>query len=151
MAPIKPVIIRTDINKKHYLPLLLAGDESETMIDRYLAHCDLYVGFIDGDPVAVCATVNIDDTTVEVKNLAVRSDLRRQGLGRHMLGHIEQLNPGKKIILGTGESPSTLRFYEACGYTYSHRIPGFFTDNYPHPIIEEGITLRDMIYLMKDN
>lgn len=100
-------------------------------------------------PIAVVMTVCIDSTTVEVKNLAVADGFRRQGYGRRMLRHIENRHPGKAIVLGTGETPSTLRFYRSCGFTYSHRIPDFFTDNYPEPIIEEGVRLRDMIYLKK--
>ena len=34
-------IIETDNNKKQYLPLLIMGDESESMIDRYLRHRSL--------------------------------------------------------------------------------------------------------------
>lgn len=71
------------------------------------------------------------------------------GFGRRMLEHVEKLNTNKSIILGTGETPSTLRFYEKCGYRYSHRVPDFFTNNYSNPIIEEGVLLRDMIYLKK--
>lgn len=82
-------------------------------------------------------------------NLAVVAEHRRHGVGRAMLGHVESLLGGCKFILGTGETPSTLRFYHNCGYTYSHRVPDFFTDNYNHPIIEEGIQLKDMIYLSK--
>ena len=100
-------------------------------------------------PIAVVMTVSIDSTTVEVKNLAVADGFRRQGYGRRMLRHIENRHPGKNILIGTGETPSTLRFYKSCGFTYSHRIPDFFTDNYPDPIIEEGVRLRDMIYLKK--
>lgn len=44
---------------------------------------------------------------------------------------------------------SMLAFYGHCGFTYSHRIPDFFLKNYPHPIIEDGILLKDMIYLQK--
>jgi len=142
-------IIEVDNDKKKYLPLLLIGDESETMIDRYLDSGTLYVGLFNYKPIAVCVTVNLDPDTVEIKNLAVDAEYRRQGYGRRMLESVETQHSNKKIILGTGETPSTLRFYESCGYSYSHRIPNFFTDNYPAPIVEEGITLRDMIYLEK--
>lgn len=141
----------TEINndKKQYLPLLLIGDESETMIDRYLDNGTLYVCLFNGKPIAVCVTLNLDPNTVEIKNLAVEAEYRRHGYGRRMLEYVESRHSNKKIILGTGETPSTLRFYESCGYSYSHRIPNFFTDNYPTPIIEEGVTLHDMIYLEK--
>lgn len=147
----KLIIVKIKRNKKQYLPLLLLGDESESMIDRYIDCGTLYVGFINDEPVAVCVAMSHDTDIVEVKNLAVTAGFRRQGLGRRMLKHIECQYPGNLIVLGTGETPSTLRFYESCGYSYSHRIANFFTDNYPAPIIEEGVTLRDMIYLKKDN
>ena len=137
-------------DKKQYLPLLIIGDESERMIDRYIADSDLFIGFIDEKPIAACAAMDIDDSTVEIKNLAVDPMYRRQGIGGRMLEHVEAVNRQKMIILGTGETPSTLRFYAGCGYTYSHRIPDFFTDNYPDEIVEEGITLHDMVYLKKN-
>ena len=143
------LITKVDKDKKQYLPLLLIGDESETMIERYLDPGTLYVGLFNGKPIAVCVTLNLDPNTVEIKNLAVEDKYRRHGYGRRMLEYVESQHSNKKIILGTGETPSTLRFYKSCGYSYSHRIPYFFTDNYPTPIIEEGVTLRDMIYLEK--
>lgn len=142
-------ITEVDKDKKQYLPLLLTGDESETMIDRYLDSGTLYIGALNDKPIAVCVTIHIDPDTVEIKNLAVEEEYRRHGYGRRMLEHVESHHSSKKFILGTGETPSTLRFYKSCGYSYSHRIPDFFIDNYPAPIIEEGVTLRDMIYLEK--
>lgn len=136
-------------DKRRYLPLLLVGDESEAMIGRYLDRGALYVGRIGGETAAVCVVTDEGEGVFEIKNLAVRADLRRRGIGRRMLLHAESLHPGCTIMLGTGETPSTLRFYASCGYGYSHRVPGFFTDNYPAPIVEEGVTLRDMIYLSK--
>lgn len=142
-------IIEIRRDKKRYLPLLIIGDESERMIDRYLDRGRLFVGRYDGIPVAVCVTVDAGNSTVEIKNLAVNPEYQRKGFGRKMLEHVEHTNHGQEIILGTGETPSTIRFYQSCGYVYFHRIPDFFTDNYPDPIIEEGVTLRDMIYLRK--
>ena len=144
-------IVEIKNDKKRFIQLLLIGDESEAMIDRYLQKGNLYVGISNDISIAVCVTMIIDNTTVEIKNLAVRPDFHRCGFGRLMLKHVECENPDKSIILGTGETPSTLRFYEKCGYRYSHRIPNFFTDNYSNPIIEEGVILRDMVYLRKDN
>jgi len=53
------------------------------------------------------------------------------------------------MLVGTGDSPLSIPFYEHCGFTYSHRIPDFFTKNYDHPIIEDGKLLTDMVYLRK--
>lgn len=135
--------------KERFLDLLLIGDEQEDMVRRYLDSCRLFAGFADGKAVACCAAVRIDAGVVEIKNLAVLPEYRRMGIGRAMLLHAEHAHPRDTFVLGTGETPSTLRFYESCGYRYSHRIPRFFADNYDHPIVEEGVTLCDMLYLRK--
>ena len=119
------------------------------MIMKYLDRGNLYVGSMDNKDVAVIVTVEKDNGSVEIKNLAVDAAFRRRGIGRKMLVYVEKLYPDNKIILGTGETPSTLRFYRSCGYRYSYRISNFFTDNYPNPIVEEEVTLRDMVYLYK--
>ncbi len=136
-------------DRRVYLPLLLEGDESEEMIGRYLDSGRLYVGFLGGKAVAVCVVVERDGGSVEVKNLAVDAAWRRKGYGRRMLEHVWREYPGKDIYLGTGEVPSTLGFYKACGFEYSHRVADFFVDNYPHPITEDGVVLRDMVYLLR--
>ena len=129
--------------------LLLIGDESEAMIERYISSCKVYVGLHCDEIAAVCAVMPECGGQVEIKNLAVRPDLQRHGIGHSMLRFVEALYPGKTIILGTGETPSTLRFYKSCGYRVSHIVPDFFSENYPYPIIEEGVRLRDMVYLAK--
>ena len=53
------------------------------------------------------------------------------------------------LQVGTGDSPSTIPFYEKCGFVRSHIIPNFFTENYNHPIYEDGIQLVDMVYLKR--
>lgn len=136
-------------NKIQFLDLLLIGDEQEDMIDIYIEHSRLFIGYISGMSIACCAVDTIADEVIEIKNLAVLPKYRSRGVGRLMLKHVETLFPGKTIQLGTGETPSTLRFYHNCGYRLSHRIPDFFIDNYDHPIVEEGILLKDMIYLSK--
>ena len=53
------------------------------------------------------------------------------------------------MLVGTGDVPSAISFYEHCGFTISHRIENFFIDNYDHPIYEEGELLTDMVYLKR--
>ncbi|MCI9607472.1 MAG: GNAT family N-acetyltransferase [Muribaculaceae bacterium] len=135
--------------KGAYMNLLLIGDEQQDMVELYLENCRLFIGFIDNEAVGCIACTEVSDTLVEVKNLAVTEGFRNRGIGRSLLEHIESLYPHRDIQLGTGETPSTLRFYANCGYRYSHRIADFFTAHYTHPIIEEGVVLRDMVYLRK--
>ena len=58
-------------------------------------------------------------------------------------------NEFKILQVGTGDSPLTVPFYEKCGFVRSHSVKNFFTENYDHPIIENGVQLVDMIYLRK--
>lgn len=137
--------------KKDFLPLLLLGDEQESMIDRYLERGDLYALFLEERAIAVAVVTDEGDGLCELKNLAVDETFRRQGYGSYLLNELcsryaEQFHT---MQLGTGESPLTLPFYEANGFVISHRIPHFFLDHYDHPIIEAGVLLVDMVYLKK--
>ena len=53
------------------------------------------------------------------------------------------------LIVGTGESPLTLPFYQKLGFEIFDRKKDFFTNNYDHPIFEDGHQLVDMIMLKK--
>lgn len=143
--------IREILNdKKRYLPLLLLADEEEAMIDRYLERGMLYV--LDDDGVkGLCVVTDEGDGVLEIKNLAVEPDFRRKGYGRALIEFVADRYRDRFTILqvGTGESPATLPFYERCGFVRSHRVPGFFVQNYPRPIIEAGVRLVDMIVLRR--
>lgn len=144
-------IIQVYTDKKRCLPLLLLGDEQESMIDKYLSDADLFVGISDGNPIAVAAVCTVGDDSVELKNLAVLPACQKLGYGRQMLDFVcnRYRASASLLLVGTGEVPATRGFYEHCGFTYSHRIPDFFTANYHHPIYEQDILLRDMVYLKK--
>lgn len=142
-------IVKVEQDKKQYLDLLLLADEQEDMIDRYLEAGDLYV-LRDEETVGVCVVLPLSDTEAEIKNIAVRPDAQRRGYGKAMIAYALRLcgeRGLRTVYVGTGECPGILGFYRSCGFAESHWIPGFFTDNYDHPIIEEGILLVDMVYL----
>lgn len=87
----------------------------------------------------------------EVKNLAVTMGFQRHGVGRALLDFAAaRYAPTHDALqVGTGDSPLTVPFYEACGFARSGVLPNFFIDNYDHPIIEAGVQLRDMVYLRR--
>lgn len=134
-------------NKKRYLNLLLLADEQESMIDRYLERGTMYA-LDDGGVKAVCVVTDEGEGVLEIKNLAVLPACQRKGYGRKFVEFIEQKYRGAYKILqvGTGDSPLTIPFYEACGFVRAYVVPNFFTYNYDHPIYEGGVQLRDMVY-----
>ena len=144
-------IIKINERKKRYLPLLLLGDEQESMIDRYLEAGELYVLREGETPLVVCVVTRPAADTAEIKNLAVDPRFQRRGLGRRMVDFVAAAYAGRcsRLLAGTGDSPLTVPFYLACGFTLSHRVPDFFTQNYDHPIFEGGIQLRDMVYFRR--
>ena len=138
-------------NKKDFLPLLLLGDEQESMIDRYLDRGRLFIRFRQETPICCALVTDEGDGICELKNIAVAPAFQRKGIGSEMLAFLtEKLQADfHTLLVGTGESPLTLPFYEQNGFTYHHRIRNFFTDNYDHPIVEAGVLLTDMIVLQK--
>ena len=138
-------------NKKKYLPLLLIADEQESAIDAYLERGRLYVMEDDGVR-AVCVVTDEGDGILEIKNLAVSAPWQCCGYGRAFVEYIRRRYRGAfhTLQVGTGDSPLTIPFYEACGFVKSHRVRNFFIDHYDHPIYEGGVRLVDMIYLRRD-
>ena len=139
------------VDKKRFLPLLLLADEQESMIDRYLERGDLFVMNDGQRTIAVAVVTDEGDGTCELKNLAVAPDRQRKSYGRQMVEFLcrHYADVCHTMLVGTGDSRRTVSFYKNNGFTYSHTVPGFFTANYDHPIIEEGKTLTDMIYFRK--
>lgn len=135
-------------NKKQFLPLLLLADEQESMIDRYLNRGTMYV--LDDEGIkGACVVSDEGNGILEIKNIAVYPSYQRRGYGKALIDFIIKKYRGKYSLLqlGTGESPSTIGFYEKCGFIRSHIVKDFFTDNYERPIYEDGVLLKDMIYL----
>ena len=138
-------------NKKQFLDLLLLADEQEDMIDKYLERGDLFALY-DDNVKSVCVVVPIDSETCELKNIATDEKYQGKGYGRALIQFITDFykNDYKTMLVGTGETPAILSFYKSCGFIRSHRVKNFFTDNYDHPMFEDGIQLVDMIYLKKN-
>ncbi|MDD4500278.1 MAG: GNAT family N-acetyltransferase [Bacteroidales bacterium] len=101
---------------------------------------------------SVCVVVPLDSETCELKNIATYPQYQGKGYGRALISFISDFykNNYKTMLVGTGETPAILSFYESCGFVKSHRVKNFFTDNYDHPMFEGDIQLVDMVYLKKD-
>jgi len=144
-------IIEIKNNKKKYINLLLLADEQEDMIERYLYRGTMYVLYNNGVR-AVCVVTDEGGGVLEIKNIAVYPNFQRHGYGKYLISFIEQKykKSFKTIKVGTGDSPITVPFYEACGFAQTYHLKNFFIDNYNHPIIECGKQLVDMIYFEKN-
>lgn len=137
-------------NKKQYLSLLLLADEQEDMIDRYIERGTMYI-LEDNGVKSQCIVTDEGNGILEIKNIATYPDFQKKGYGKALIEFIANKFKGEYSILqvGTGDVPSTISFYEKCGFNRSHVIKNFFVDNYNHPIYENDIQLVDMIYLQR--
>lgn len=137
-------------NKKRHLDLLLLADEQEDMIDKYLEDGDMFALY-DDDLKTVCVVLAIDKDTCELKNIATYDHYQGKGYATTLINYLSNhyKDNFQSMLVGTGDLPSILSFYESCGFEKSHYIRNFFTDNYDHPMFEDGVQLVDMVYLKK--
>ena len=135
-------------NKKDFLDLLLLADEQESMIDEYLQRGELFALY-DGDLKSVCVVTQESDDVCELKNIATYEKYQGRGYAGKLINHVFSHYKGKfrAMLVGTGDVPWIIQFYENNGFKTSHRIKNFFTDNYDHPMFEDGVQLVDMVYL----
>jgi len=139
-------------DKKEFLELLLLADEQESMIDRYLERGDMFVLYDDG--LKACCVVTCEGERIyEIKNIATISFFQRQGYGKRLIQFLFEHYQGRcsEMLVGTGDVPSTRSFYEHCGFTISHRVENFFTDNYDHPMYEDGEQLVGGYDIFEEN
>ena len=143
-------IRKVETDKKQYLDLLLLADEQEDMIDRYLERGTMYVLEDDGVK-AACVVTDEGDGVLELKNIAVELGFQGKGYGKALVDFLIEACAGLYTVLqvGTGDSPSTIPFYESCGFRRHHLVKNFFIDHYDHPIYECGMRLVDMVYLQR--
>ena len=100
---------------------------------------------------AECVVTDEGNGILEIKNIATNPKFQGMGYGKSLIDFVANKYKNKFSILqvGTGDSPATIGFYIKCGFSHSHIIKNFFTDNYNRPIYEEGVKLVDMIYLRR--
>jgi GNAT superfamily N-acetyltransferase len=144
-------------NKKQFLDLLLLADESEEMIDKYLERGDLFALYDDdvhaGARIlkSVCVVTQESGDVCELKNIATYEKYHGKGYGSKLISYISEYYKDKyaTIIVGTGDVPRALRFYEKNDFCISHRIKNFFIENYDHAMFDGDVQLVDMVYLSK--
>ena len=142
------VVIIND-NKKEFLDLLLLADQ-KYMIDMYLDRGTLFALY-DNDLKSVCVVTNEGNDTFEIQNLATYPQFQCKGYARYLINYVCNYykDNGSIMIVGTADSP-TVPFYEKSGFTFSHRIENYVLEHYHEPIFENGIQLKDQVYLKRN-
>jgi len=144
-------IIIINENKKDFLDLLLLADEQEDMIDKYLERGTLFALY-DDDLKSTCVVTDEGNEIFEIQSLATYPQFQKRGYARCLIDHVCEYykDKGTTMIVGTGDTPVIIPFYENSGFVLSHRIENYFIEHYHEPIIEDGVQLIDKVYLKRD-
>ena len=143
------------ISSKYDLPfdLLLLSDEPIGLIEKYIYDSEVYVATEseDSEAVAVFALLKINDSDIEIKNIAVAETLQNRGIGSFLISEIKRIAKIAKfdnVIVGAPDrAVKQINFYEKNGFIKYDLKKDFFVKNYPAPIIDNGVMLRDMVML----
>jgi ribosomal protein S18 acetylase RimI-like enzyme len=131
--------------------LLLLADETKEAIDQYIFKSDLYLLHDGTENIAVMALSKNNDTELEIKNVAVIESYRNKGIGSILMNKAKEIakeNHYKTLTVGTSYTGfQQIRFYEKNGFIKKGILKDFFIENYPFPIYENGLQMRDMILL----
>ena len=113
-------------NKKQFLDLLLLADEQESMIDKYLDKGEMFVLY-DPDPMGECVVCDLGDGVFEIKNIATDPKHHGKGYGRALIDFVcaHYRDRCTQLLVGTGDSPLTLPFYQKCGFAIHSTYHGF--------------------------
>lgn len=111
----------------------------------------MYV-LVDDGVKAECVVTDEGNGILELKNIAVEPAAQGKGYGKAIVDFLVRTYTGQYAVLqvGTGDSPSTIPFYESCGFRRHHLVKDFFTDHYDHHIYKCGVQLVDMVYLQRE-
>ena len=128
------------VNRKEVpIDLLELADPSRVLIDSYLEVGKCYVASLKSKIVGVLVLKEIDQFTIEIKNLAVKELDQGKGIGTKLLRYAEKicLKDGyKKLVIGTGNSSvSQLGLYQKEGFEVDRIDKNFFIRNYKLSLI----------------
>ncbi|WP_447606479.1 GNAT family N-acetyltransferase [Chryseobacterium sp. M5A1_1a] len=131
--------------------LLLLADETTEAIDQYIFKSDIYLLHDGTEDIAVMALYQNNDIELELKNIAVIESYRSKGIGSILINKAKEIareNEYKTLTVGTSDTGfQQIRFYEKNGFIKTGIRKDFFIENYPVPIYENGLQMRDMVIL----
>lgn len=142
-------ILHTNENNLPYALLLLA-DETKEAIDKYIYDSEVYRVKAENETIAAFCLYEADNNWIELKNIAVSPAFQGKGFGSKIISHIKSLCKSKyaSILVGTADcAHAQIRFYEKNDFQKYGVRENFYIENYPDPIIENGVQLKDMILL----
>jgi GNAT superfamily N-acetyltransferase len=126
-------------------PLFELAEDSRAQLDSYLPLGRVLVARDGGELVG-----HIQLIGNEIKNIAVREDQQRRGVGALLIdAALAELPAGTRVVVSTAAaSIDNLRFYQRAGFRFFAVDRDAFTPatGYPEDIHLHGILLRDRVW-----
>lgn len=139
--------------REKYLELLLLADEDEWMVRSYFRKGWMFRFTVEDETIGVAHCIPINETTVELKNIAVVLQCRGKGLGKLMVQNLLHWAQDKGFCVmevGTANSSiDNIAFYQKCGFRMKEIKRDFFRA-YSKPNVEFGIQALDMVMFSYD-
>jgi ribosomal protein S18 acetylase RimI-like enzyme len=154
MAEYTLISVPPGTERERFLPLLLLADESIEQVRSYMQRGELYAFVGRGAvTVGIVLTIPVEESSVELKAVAVDTTQQNRGIGRRMLAAvIEELRRRgvRRAIVGTANAGiGQLAYYQKAGFRLLRIERDFFAParGYPAVMEDNGIRLRDMVWM----
>lgn len=132
------------------IELLLEADPSREKLNAYLRHSICFVAKRHETLVGAYVVQGIAPRVYELMSIAVSPEQQQNGIGTILLKHavatVGDLG-ARRLEVGTGSFGYQLAWYQREGFRVEAVERNFFLENYPEPIHEQGIQLKDMLRL----
>ncbi|MEU6261318.1 GNAT family N-acetyltransferase [Streptomyces sp. NPDC047043] len=153
-APDEVRVVQYDGAREKIRTLFELAEDSPTQLDSYIEDGRVLVALRGTDVVGHLQLVASDQTgTFEIKNMAVREDRRRTGVGRRLVHAAIDLvsrESGRCLLVATAAADiGNLRFYQRQGFRLRTIERDAFTSRtgYEPGTLIDGIELRDRVWL----
>jgi ribosomal protein S18 acetylase RimI-like enzyme len=140
-----------------YLPLFYLADDSVAQVHSYYQTGALFaLDAPEGTGIGIVLAIAATDGSAELKAVAVDGSLHGQGVGtRMLLAALAELRACgiRRVVVGTSSAGiGQLAYYQKAGFRLSRIERDFFTParGYPEGINENGIPVRDMVWMDLD-
>ena len=154
MAAIAIRVVPAGPERDAYLPLLYLADDSVEQVRGYYQQGTLYAVDTGNEaPVGMVLAMELPDGAVELKAVAVDEARHNRRIGTGLLRAVLErfrADGVGRVVVGTGNAGiGQLAFYQKAGFRLWKIERDYFGPErgYPDGIVENGIPLRDMVWM----